>query len=190
MTIGANSKIEWCDHTFSSGRLVRRPQLQAIGMNKPMATFTKGDAVSNVKTQIGILRETANVVGIQVPASIVAAVAASKAVSKVNIVAPTLQLRCRAKAPSFRTFPVNIAGSVFPAQRVGSGCGTDLGARLGRVPLSLHGTGATFRGNAHLRATLVRHPLALHRRNEGGLPLEPCFTDNFTAGQGSFRHGR
>lgn len=184
-----NSLIEWTDHRFSSGRLVRRPQLQAIGMNKPMATLTKSDAVSNVKTQIGMLRETADVVGIQVPASIVAAVAASKSVSKVNIVAPTLQLRCRAKTPPFRTFPVNVAGSVCPAQRVGSGCGADLGARLGRVPLSFHGAGATFRGGAHLRATLVRHPLALHRGNEGRLPLHPCFTDNFAAGQGSFSHG-
>jgi len=189
--MGANSKIEWCDHTFNplSQGLIWRPQLQPVGVNKPVASLTKGYAVSHVEAQIGMMCKALDVVGVKVAAMIIPAMATSKVVSRVNIVSPSLQFGGRAQSSPFGTLAVNVAGRILSARRVRSGCRTNLGAGFWGVLLPLHRTRAPLRGRAHLGAALGRHILALHRRDESRPALDPSFPDNFTSTERIIGHG-
>jgi len=186
-----NTKIEWADHTFNplSQGLIRRPQLQPVSVNEPVASFAKGDTVSHVEAQIGMVRKAPDVVGVKVAAAIIPAVATGEVVSRVNIVSPALQFSGGAESPPLSTLAVNVTGSVLPARRVRSGRRADFCAGFRGVILPLHWTRAALRSRAHLGAAFGRHALALHRRDESRPTLDPSFADNFTSTEGLIGHG-
>lgn len=189
--MGADTRIEWCDHTFNplSEGLIGRPQLQPVGVDKPVASFAKSDAVSHVEAQIGMVRKAPDVVGVKVAAAIVPAVTTGKVVPRVNIVSPALQFSGGAKSPPLSTLAVNVAGSVLSARRVRSGRSADFCAGFRGVPLPLHRTRAALRSRAHLGAAFGGHLLSLHRRHEGRPAFDPRFADNFTSTEGLIGHG-
>lgn len=185
-----NTKIEWADHTFSGERLVRRPERQPVGVNEPVAALAKRNSVANVKAQVGMVGKAADVMSVQVPALIVAAVATCEAVSQVNVIAPALESSARSKSPALYALPIYIARRVLAARRIRSRGRADLCARFSGVLRPKAGAGLPLSGGAHLCPTFVGHALALHRRNERGLPLQPSLSDNLTTGKGCVSHGR
>jgi len=170
--MGETTAIEWCDHTFSGGRLVRRPQPQPVSVHEPVAAFAKRNAVANIKAQVGMVGKTADVVGVQVPTLIVAAVATCKSVSQVNIIAPALKICARSQSAPLDAIPVYVARRILTTGGIRSSRGADLCARLSGVFFADAVAG-----------------LSLHRRNERRFPLQPSLPNNLTAGKRSVSHG-
>jgi len=153
--MGENSKIEWCDNTFSSEWLRRRPELQPVGVHQLVATFAEGDAVPHVEAKVCVLREAADVMCMKVAAPIIATVAARKAISRVNVIAPALERGARSKATTLDTLPINVARGIFATRRPFPRLCTDQRARLGAVLDAKSIAWARLRCRAHLCPTFL-----------------------------------
>ena len=186
-----NTKIEWADHTFNplGKRLRWRPELQPVGVDKPMTPLAQGNAIADIKSKFGMVGKASDVMRVQVSALIVAAMAAGKTVSSVNIIAPALKVSSGAQPAPLKALPVNVTGSIGAASGFCTGRGADLGPCLGGVGLTSSVAWSGLCRGAHFGAAFRRHLFALHRRNKGLAALNPSFADNFTSTERVIGHG-
>lgn len=179
-----NSRIEWTHHT-SSGGLRISPEIDIV--SKFVAPNTKSDAVPGIEPEISVCRKVADVVGVKVPAFVVATMGTRETVPTHHVVAPPFEVGGEAQPSTLNALPVDVAGGVFAAQCSLSRGGTDLGSNFIRVRLPQTVTWSRFCRRTHLCAALARHFLSLHRRDKSRTTFLPRLLNNLATGQ--FSHG-
>jgi hypothetical protein len=170
MAVVENSKIEWTD---LCGWLRIAPQRRLV--RKRVAPLAKSNPVARVEPELWVRRERQNVVGIQIPATIIPAMGARETVAPIHIIAPTLQVCGEAKATPLDAVAVNVAGRVSSSERSLARLLADLCAKLStqfdalawvRPPLSrcahfltcIGAMASAFeRARSAFRRTLFRH---------------------------------
>lgn len=104
-----NTKIEWCDHTSKAGNIVP--------MNKFVTGIAKGCAVFKIKPLIRVTSPMKNVMRVQVPTGIVAAVQAHPSITGHDIVPPPFARRTEPNPSTLQSFSIYISRSFVATKR-------------------------------------------------------------------------
>ena len=152
--MAAFSKIEWTTHTSGSGLRVS-PKFDH--MREVMAADAKRDAVPSVEPQGRVIGKRPNVVSIEVPAAVIAAMGASESVAPVHIISPALQFGRSAQPATLNTFPVDIAWRIRAPWRALARSSADLRARLYRMSFPNTVARPGLRCRAHFSAAFIGH---------------------------------
>ena len=171
--MGETTGINWCD----SRGLRRRPELQAEGVDHPVAFFAKGDAVRQIESKRGNARPRLDMVRMEVPPFVVAAAHAHKAVARLHVERPLLCARAAPFGLTLGVAPVDEGMTGGASQRAGSGCLRNRGAAFRRKLRPFQSARLSLAGSAHRLLCF----LAMHFALEGRRLPTPVHADLDTA---------
>lgn len=150
-----NSKIEWTDRQLLAGR----PQFEPVLMNDDVTRLAQSNAVLRVKPARSVVRESADVVGVKIPASIIAAMPTGKPIPLENGATPygILELSPRVEVAGLRAVLPRVM--FCPARRALAHLLRDACSRLRRVLCAQPETIALL-GSTHGRTRFVSVAMA------------------------------
>lgn len=128
-----------------------------------VADCAKGDSVGYIKTEFGIVGKRFEVVGVQVAATVIAAILASKLVPNKDIESPALVLSRETLTTTLSRFPVFVRWTLVASAISKAASNADLFSRVERMVFAKHVLVSLATGR-HLGETFRRMLAAL----EGG----------------------